>query len=125
MRSSIFLGLALVVALVVGFAVQAELFPANYVYQKSYLCSDKIQAEFIPADTHVTGYIRAENPFSAYVVVSNSGYFESLEKSEVVHSWENVTEVKLDFDVPGENCYLVVKNGNTNQIVEIKFKAER
>ncbi|ANF22715.1 multidrug transporter [Thermococcus piezophilus] len=124
MRRLILPEVLLVIAVVVGFVAQAALLPANYVYEKSYVCPNHIQAEFIPANTSVTGYIRAEHPFSAYVIISDSGYFGEFDPSSAVMMWENVTAVELDFQAPGEDCYLVIKNGNTSQIVEIEFKAE-
>ena len=112
------------IALVIGLVVNAEMFPADYSYQKGLFGPHNVQAELLPANSHIRGQIIAKNPFSAYVVVSKSGYFEDVNGDNVVLSWENVTEVDLDFKVPSGNYYLVIKNGNVSQEIEMRFKAD-
>ena len=58
------------------------------------------------------------------MVVSKSGYFEDVNGDNVVLSWENVTGVDLDFNVPSGNYYLVIKNGNVSQEIEMRFKTD-
>ncbi len=112
------------IALVIGLVVNAEMFPADYSYQKGLFGPHNVQAELLPANSHIRGQIIAKNPFSAYVVVSKSGYFEDVNGDNVVLSWENVTEVDLDFNVSSGNYYLVIKNGNVSQEIEMRFKAD-
>ncbi|ASJ15449.1 multidrug transporter [Thermococcus radiotolerans] len=112
------------VAVVVTLVVNAEMFPDDYSYQRILFGPNDVQAEILPVNSHIAGYILAERPFSAYVVSSKSGYFEG-NSDNVLMRWENVTNVTLDINVSGEGYYLVIKNGNASQEIEMRFKAER
>jgi hypothetical protein len=112
------------VAVVVTLVVNAEMFPDDYSYQRTFFGPNDVQAEILPVNSHIAGYILAERSFSAYVVSSKSGYFEG-NSDNVLMRWENVTNVTLDINVSGEGYYLVIKNGNASQEIEMRFKAER
>ena len=93
-------------------------------YQDSYVAANGIHAELLPAESHITGRIQAEHPFSVYIVRSESGYFEGVNGHNVVMSWENVTSVSLDFNTSNGTHYLVVKNGNVSQVIKIIISAD-
>ncbi|ASJ03892.1 multidrug transporter [Thermococcus barossii] len=113
------------VAVVVTLVVNAEMFPGDYSYQRIDFGPNDVQAEILPANTHICGYILAERPFSAYVVSSDSGYFEGSGDNNVLMKWENVTNVTIDLNVSDGSYYLVIENGNESQEIEMRFKAER
>ncbi|WP_206205929.1 multidrug transporter [Thermococcus sp. JdF3] len=124
-RGYILVGVLLLVALGVGLAANAAVFLPGATYQRGYFGAGALQAERLPAGSHVTGHVRAEYPFSVYIVTSESGYFENVTAGSVILSWENVTEVNLDLITQEGARYLVVKNGNTGQEIEIAFSADR
>ncbi|WP_240910678.1 multidrug transporter [Thermococcus sp. MV11] len=125
MKGHLMLALLLVAALVIGLAVNVEAFLSDYSHQEGYFGADSLQAELLPADSHVLGTITADNPFSVYVVVSDSGYFEGLERGRVVMKWENITKLNLNITVPDDGYYLVVKNGNVSQEIRIDLSSGR
>jgi hypothetical protein len=113
------------VAVVVTLVVNAEMFPGDYSYQRIDFGPNDVQAEILPSNSHIYGYILAERPFSAYVVSSESGYFEGSGDNNVLMKWENVTNVTIDLNVSDGSYYLVIENGNESQEIEMRFKAER
>ncbi|ASJ08450.1 hypothetical protein A3L11_04065 [Thermococcus siculi] len=94
-------------------------------YQDSYTQAGATYAEALPSNSHITGYIEARYPFSVYVVNSDSGYFEGINGSDVVMSWENVTEVDLNFTTSNGTQYLVIKNGNVSQRIGVVINSKR
>jgi hypothetical protein len=94
-------------------------------YQTSYTEAGATYAEVLPPNSHITGRIEAQHSFSVYVVNSDSGYFEGVNGSDVVMSWENVTEVSLNFTTSNGTQYLVIKNGNVSQRVGVVINSER
>jgi len=124
-RKYVALALPITIALIIGLVVNAEIFSPQYSQQEGYVGAGSLQAELLPAGARLYGQISAENPFSAYVVFSKSGYFEGLEKAEVVMKWENVTRIELDFEVPEKGYYLVIKNGNVSQRIDMDFSVEK
>ena len=125
-RISRYIAVALPVAvvLVIGLLAYGEIFYTDYSKDTSYLGPGAIRAELLPADSHIVGSISARNGFSAYVIESDSGYFEGIENGKIVMSWENVTSVEMDF-ISGDGYYLVIKNGNESQEITVDFNAER
>ncbi|NJE11228.1 multidrug transporter [Thermococcus sp. MAR1] len=123
-RKYILLLIPVAVAVVVTLVVNAEMFPDDYSYQRVFFGPNDVQAEILPVNSHIAGYILAERPFSVYVISSNSGYFEG-NSDNVLMSWENVTNVTLSINVPRDGYYLVIKNGNVSQEIEMRFRAER
>ncbi|NJE30419.1 multidrug transporter [Thermococcus sp. 18S1] len=124
-RGYILVGVLLLVVLGVELVANAEGFLPSASYQRGYFGAGSLQAELLPAGSHVTGHVRAEHPFSVYIVTSESGYFENVTAGSVILRWENVTEVNLDLITSEGAQYLVVKNGNTEQEIEIAFRADR
>ncbi len=123
-RIHVLLVIALLLA-AVGVALNTGGFLTGHSYQDSYVDADSVHAEMLPPDSHITGYILAEHPFSVYVVNSDSGYFEGVNGHNVMMSWENVTNVSLDFNTSNGTQYLVVKNGNVSQEIDVVVNAER
>ncbi|QDA32300.1 multidrug transporter [Thermococcus indicus] len=119
------MGVLLLVVLGVGLVANAAVLLPGASYQRGYFGAGALQAERLPAGSHVTGHVRAEHPFSVYIVTSESGYFENVTAGSVVLRWENVTEVNLNLTTSEGAQYLVVKNGNTGQEIEIAFSADR
>ncbi|WP_240703267.1 multidrug transporter [Thermococcus indicus] len=124
-RGYIPVGVLLLVVLGVGLVANAAVLLPGASYQRGYFGAGALQAERLPAGSHVTGHVRAEHPFSVYIVTSESGYFENVTAGSVVLRWENVTEVNLNLTTSEGAQYLVVKNGNTGQEIEIAFSADR
>lgn len=100
-----------------------------YVYNNENVLykPNEIRYYLIPAESHVSGYIKSEGKFSAYILTKEElKKLKDGETFKTIKSWKNVNFVKLNITVPNEIYYLVVKNEeNKRQWIKVKFKAKR
>lgn len=125
-RSIVTLGIVLLTLM--SLSIGANCIGRLHRYENSnrvYFAKD-IQTYYLPANSHVEGYIKSNGRFSAYVMTkSELKKYKHGQKFSAIAFWINVSYVTLKLDVPDETCYLVVKNEeNRIMLIHVEFEAK-
>ncbi|QDA30661.1 hypothetical protein FH039_02195 [Thermococcus indicus] len=117
-----------VILMVLSVSLGANCIGSFHRYENSnrvYLAKS-IQTYYIPANSHVEGYIKADGNFSAYVMTkSELKKYKHGKGFKPIISWINVSYVELELDTLDETCYLVVRNEEEHiMLIHVEFEAK-